>query len=130
MVLTFFFAQFLGLIMAIVGISLFTQRRMYLEMVTAFRENRSSQFAASFIGLVLGSILLLTHNVWDGGMLPFLVTLIGWLMFLKSAAFLVLSTATLGRLLKPLAHRKAFVIAASAFIVIGLYLFLAGSGGR
>ena len=76
MVLTFFFAQLLGLIMATTAISLLTQRRMYTHMITAFSENRASQFATSFVGLVLSSILVLTHNVWSGGMLPILVTLV------------------------------------------------------
>lgn len=130
MVLTFFFAQLLGLIMVVMALSLFTQRRMYLGMVAAFRENRASQFAASFTGLLLGGVLLLTHNVWSGGLLPFLVSLIGWMIFLKSVALLLLPTSLWGKIMKPVATRRAFIIAASAMLVIGLYLFLAGAGGR
>lgn len=130
MVLTFFFAQLLGLVMIVMALSLFMQRPMYLGMVAAFRADRASQFAASFVGLLLGGILLLTHNVWSGGLLPMLVTLMGWLIFLKSAALLLLPTALLGRIMRPVATRRAFVVAASAMLVIGLYLFLAGAGGR
>ena len=130
MVLTFFFAQFLGLVLMILAASMLTQRQMYLQMVAAFKENRSSLFGVSFMGLVVGIVIVFTHNVWSGGILRVLVTVMGWAIFLKSAAFLVLPTNLLSAWMRPLTSRRIFVIAGILLLLVGIYLFLTGSGGR
>jgi hypothetical protein len=35
--------------------------------------------------------ICLTHNVWSGGALPVLATLVGWLSLIKALIFLLLS---------------------------------------
>lgn len=129
MVLTFFFAQFLGLILLILGVSLLKQRSLYVSMVDAFAENRGSIFGASFAGLMLGIAVVLLHNVWGGGLLPLLVTLIGWMIFLKCVALLTLPSRFIEQLLRKIHSRKLSTSIALIQIAVGAYLFLAGSGG-
>jgi hypothetical protein len=130
MVLTFFFAQFLVLMMIVVSISMLLQRPMYMSLMAGFRENRASLYGASLLALILGSFIVLMHNVWNGGFLPVLVTLFGWMIFLKGAALLILPSATLERMMRPAHARRAYVAIAVVVLIIGMYLFLAGSGGR
>lgn len=130
MTITFFFAQFLGLMLVILSASLFLQRRMYLGMIARYREERAYFYPLAFTGLVVGLMMVLLHTVWSGGLLPILVTLLGWAILIKSAGLLVLAPSFIDKLLAPVQARRTYVIAAAVFLVLGIYLFLAGSGGR
>jgi hypothetical protein len=37
----------------------------------------------AIISLAIGVAMIVGHNVWSGGVLPVVVTLVGWLIFLK-----------------------------------------------
>jgi hypothetical protein len=47
--------------------------------------------AYAIISLVVGVAMIVGHNVWSGGVLAVVVTLVGWLILLKGVALLVLS---------------------------------------
>lgn len=130
MVLTFFFAQFIGILFIVLGVSLFVHKQMYFEIFTQYREQRSTYYPLGFISLILGTMLVLMHSIWQGGFIQVLVSLISWSIFLKSVAFLTLPVHVLERLTKPFAAKRTYAISALALLVVGVYLFLVGSGGR
>lgn len=130
MVLTFFFAQFLGALMILLSVFVLRQRRELAELLADYRERRTSVLPMSLISLILGLMIVLTHNVWDGGFLPVLITVLGWVTFLKGAAFLVLTPSAFDRILRPLGTRRTRTTCAYVMLIVGIYLFLAGSGGR
>ena len=130
MILTFFFAQLLGLLLIILGVSLFVHRKMYMGMLAAYRENRATYYPLGYISLIVGLTFVLLHNVWTGGLLPLLVTIVSWLIFLKGAAFLLVPDRMLKRLEGPFSARRTYRIVAISMLVVGIYLLLAGSGGR
>lgn len=130
MVLTFFFAQFLGLLMVVIAASLLLQRRMYLSMIAEYHEKRAYFYPHAFTGLVVGLLLVLLHNVWSGGFLPVLVTVLGWAILIKSAGLLVLAPGFIDKMLVAVHSRRTYTILAIIMLVLGIYLFLAGAGGR
>lgn len=128
MALTFFFAQFLGLLMIVLSASLFIHPKTYASILAAYRADRSAIYPFTFTGLVIGILIVLLHNVWNGGLLPILVSLIGWLIFLKCVALLVLPASVMNKMLKPFGSRRTYTIVAVIFLIVGLYLLLAGFG--
>jgi hypothetical protein len=65
---------------------------------------------------------VLAHNIWSGGVLPILVTLIGWVMVVRGVLFLFLPPeATLGILAAMQFERLFYVYLAIPF-VLGVYL--------
>ena len=47
--------------------------------------------------LVAGLAIVLAHNVWRGGAMAVVVTVLGWLLLLKGAALVVIPPACVGR---------------------------------
>jgi len=78
------------------------------------------------IGLALGLAMVLGHNVWSGGILPVVVTLVGWFMLIRSAVLLALSPETTMKLVDSLQYEKRFYIYMGVALVLGLYLTYAG----
>ncbi|MDB5265230.1 MAG: hypothetical protein JWN64_801 [Parcubacteria group bacterium] len=130
MILTFFFAQFFGLLFVVLSVSMLKHKRMYLHMLTMYREERASIYPLSFVGLVIGLVLVLTHSVWHGTFLQVLITVIGWAFFLKCTVLLTLPTSVLNHLMKHFDRKNGYRVAAIALLIVGIYLFVVGTAGR
>ena len=50
---------------------------------------------AAIVGLAMGLAMVVGHNVWSGGALPVVVTLVGWWTAIKSLALLILPQQTM-----------------------------------
>ena len=53
-----------------------------MKTVTALVHNPPLLLIVGMIGLIAGLAIVLGHNVWYGGMLPVVVTLVGWLILI------------------------------------------------
>src|SRR6516225_1630771 len=74
----------------------------------------------AIFSLGAGLAMILGHNVWSGGTLPMIVTLVGWLIF----ALLAVTPETLSPLLERMQqHYPVYIVPA---LIIGLYLTYAG----
>ena len=76
----------------------------------------------AIFSLAAGLAMILGHNVWSGGTLPVIVTLVGWLIFAKGLVLLFVSPETLSPFLERM-HYPLYVLPA---LLIGLYLTYAG----
>jgi hypothetical protein len=54
--------------------------------------------SSAIFSLAAGLAIILGHNVWSGGTLPVIVTLVGWLIFAKGLVLLVVTPETLALL--------------------------------
>jgi vacuolar-type H+-ATPase subunit I/STV1 len=61
-----------------------TRRQATLESVTAFLHDPSMIFILGLITLAAGLAMVLAHNIWSGGALVVIVTIVGWITLLKS----------------------------------------------
>jgi nucleotide-binding universal stress UspA family protein len=81
-------------------------------------------FSYALISLAAGVAMMVGHNVWSGGALPIVVTVVGWLIFAKGLLLLLLTPETLtGSLGRMHYVEHTYLYLAPAF-VIGLYLDL------
>jgi hypothetical protein len=78
------------------------------------------------IGLAGGLAMILGHNIWSGGALPVVVTLVGWLMAIRGAVLLALSPSTTMKLFEALRYEELFYVYMGATLILGLYLTYAG----
>ena len=78
----------------------------------------------AIFSLGAGLAMILGHNVWSGGTLPMIVTLVGWLIFAKGLVLLAVTPETLTPLLERMQqHYPIYIVPA---LIIGLYLTYAG----
>ena len=83
--------------------------------------------------LAAGLAIILGHNVWSGGALPVIVTLVGWVIFVKGLMLLLITPETSVQLLERMQYREHFSLYIVPGAIIGLYLTYAGfaaSSGR
>ena len=78
----------------------------------------------AIFSLGAGLAMILGHNVWSGGTLPMIVTLVGWVIFAKGLVLLAVTPETLTPLLERMQqHYPIYIVPA---LIIGLYLTYAG----
>ena len=78
----------------------------------------------AIFSLGAGLAMILGHNVWSGGTLPMIVTLVGWLIFAKGLVLLLVTPESLTPLLERMQqHYPVYIVPA---LIIGLYLTYAG----
>ena len=80
----------------------------------------------AIFSLVAGLAIILGHNVWSGGMLPVIVTLVGWLIFVKGLVLLLVTPETLALLLERMQYGEHSSFYNLPALIIGLYLTYAG----
>jgi hypothetical protein len=75
--------------------------------------------------------MVLAHNIWSGGALVIVVTLVGWMALIKSLFFLFLPhEMEAGLFLGQLHYRQLFYVYAAISLVLGIYLTYGGFRAR
>ena len=77
-----FLAQVFGLYFLIGGVGMLLHPYATRELMTKWSSDRVIVFFGGFIALLVGTPLILIHNVWEGTW-EILVTIIVWITFLK-----------------------------------------------
>src|SRR6266481_2787801 len=80
---TYFLAQFIGLLLLSVGASMLFQNTVFMNVLNDVTGDRTSLFMVGVILLLSGLSVVLTHNIWNAGFLPLVITLIGWFLILR-----------------------------------------------
>ncbi len=120
--LTIFLGRLLGLFTLITSFWLLVERENAVSTIPALLGDRPAMVIFAIIALAGGLAIVLAHNIWSGGILPILVTLIGWVMVVRGVLFLFLPPeATLGILAAMQFERLFYVYLAIPF-VLGVYL--------
>ncbi len=84
--------RLLGALFTIVSVIwLMADKQATVSMLPTLLGDRPVVMVLAFISLAAGLAIVLGHNIWSGGLLPILVTLIGWLMVIRGVLFLFLS---------------------------------------
>jgi hypothetical protein len=69
--------------------------------------------------------MVLAHNIWSGGVLAVVVTLVGWMALIKSLFFLFLPhEMEAGLFIGQLHYRQLFYLYSAISLVLGVYLDL------
>jgi hypothetical protein len=89
---TVYLGKLLGLFTLITSFWLLAERQTAVSTIPALLGDRPAMVIFAIIALAGGLAIVLAHNIWSGGVLPILVTLIGWVMVIRGVAFSI-STA-------------------------------------
>jgi putative exporter of polyketide antibiotics len=128
---TLFLSRLIGLYCILVALSMITRRQATLEWVTALVHDPSMIFVLGAITLIAGLAMVLTHNIWSGGALVVIVTLVGWITLIKSLSFLFLPPQIeAGLFLKRLYYEQLFYLYCAFSLVLGIYLTYSGFKSR
>ena len=121
--LTVFLARFLGTFTVLLVATLLVRGSAMVETAVA---DGPVVLVYAIISLAIGIAMILGHNVWSGGALPVVVTLVGWLILAKSLLLLFLTPEALSRFYQKLHYGEHYYFLLAPAFVIGLYLTWAG----
>ena len=120
--LTIYLGRLLGLFTLITSFWLLTERQTTLSTIPALLGNRPAMVIFAIIALAGGLAIVLAHNIWSGGPLPILVTLIGWVMLIRGLLFLFLPPEATLYVLAAMQFERLFYIYLAIPFVLGIYL--------
>ncbi|MFZ0641339.1 MAG: hypothetical protein WA020_10265 [Candidatus Acidiferrales bacterium] len=123
---TKFLGKLIGLFTVIVAVSIAMRKEAILETVSAMVQSAPLLMVLGFISLAAGLAIVLSHNVWKGGLLPVLVTLAGWVFLLRGVAVLALPHQDLAELLGAVHYGHLFYVYIVLAFIIGAYMTIAG----
>jgi len=128
---TLFLSKLIGLYCILAALSMMTRGQATVETVTALLQNPSMMLILGVITLAAGLAMVLAHNVWSGGALPVIVTLVGWITLLKGLLFLFLPhEREAGLFLRQLHYQQLFYLYGGISLVLGVYLTYSGFMSR
>ena len=124
---TRFLSRLFGLYCLVMGIAMALHRDTFLGTIESLVHDRPLVFIVGVVSVFAGLSLVLAHNIWRGGVLALLVTLLGWITLAKGLLFLLLApNAALDFHLGTLENAGRYYGYAALTFVLGLYLVVSG----
>jgi hypothetical protein len=120
--LTICLGKLLGLYCVAVSVAMMANKRTTVAAVHAMIRDPAMILLAAIVGLAMGLAIVVGHNVWSGGALPVVVTLVGWWTAIKSLALLILPHETMMKVFETARYEKRFYPITAVTLVIGVYL--------
>jgi hypothetical protein len=119
---TIFLGKLIGLYCVLIALAMISHKQATVYTMTALVRDPPVLFFASVMAMVAGLAIVLAHNVWSGGALPVVVTLVGWISLIKGLIFLLLSPEMSVSYFEALRYGQLFYVYTSIILVIGIYL--------
>ena len=123
---TVFLSKLIGLFAVLLSLSMLADKQSSVETVSALVHERPLLMIVGIIGLIAGLALVLMHNVWSGGLVPVIVTLIGWWVLIRSALLILLPASEAVRLFELLRFEQFFFAYMGVSLLVGLFLAYRG----
>lgn len=117
--LSVFLAQVMGISFAVVGVGIFWNLRRFQKIVKEFEKMPALVYLGGIMSLVMGLLVVLSHNIWQGWMA--VITFLGWVMLVKGVVLLFLPEVAVSAW-KKLHYDKYYVVSGGVALVLGLYL--------
>jgi putative exporter of polyketide antibiotics len=127
---TIFLSRLIGLYCIVIALSMMTRRQATAETVTALLQNPSMMLIVGIITLAAGLAVVLAHNIWSGGALVVVVTLVGWITPIKSLFFLFLPPEMEAGLFLGQLHYRQLYLYTAISLVLGVCLTYGGFKSR
>lgn len=128
---TAFLGKLIGLYCILLSLSMAVNKQATVQTVMALVHNAPVLYVFGLTLVAVGLAMVLSHNVWSGGALPVIVTLVGWLALIKGMLFLLLPPpAAVGVILWGRAYEQFFYLDAALVLILGVYLTYWGFKAR
>jgi hypothetical protein len=132
--LTLYLSRLIGLFTLIVALSMLADKPQALQTVRMVVQDRPVLLVLGMLGTATGLAIVLGHQVWRGGVVPIVVTVIGWVILIRGTIVLFLSRDATARLVDWFHFEEFFYLYLGFAAVLGLYLavhgFSAGAARR
>jgi len=125
--LTILLAKVMGIYLVIAGVAVLLKQSSIRQAISDFYKNDFLAYLAGAITLIIGLLIVLNHNIWDGTWVT-LITIIGWVILLKGAMYLLLSEPVMKKMTRMFDNKSMYGLWGVIVIVVGIYLIYKGFG--
>lgn len=120
-----FIARVFGLCYLIIGVGFIFNRKAFQRVMEDFCKNAALLFFAALFALVIGVVIILTHNVWVANW-TVMITIIGWAGLIKGI-WMIVFPDTVPKFMKAYQENKNLLIVHSVFVfILGVVLTFFG----
>src|SRR3989344_2257364 len=119
-----FLAKALGLFGTVSTLAVILHYQKSLEMEKELTKNPAMTYASGFLILIIGTLIVVSHNVWTADW-RVIITILGWLTFFKGALRIFFPDAV-KKLVEKKSRQKNFWFAEFAVFLISLFLLSQG----
>jgi hypothetical protein len=123
---TVFLARLFGLGMTIVSIGMLIDEPNLRATVQLFAHDPPATLIVSLLCIASGLAVVLTHQVWSGGIAPVLITLLGWILLIRGVVLLVLPPNLLESVVDAITGGVWLYLTGVVALGLGLILTYAG----
>ncbi|MGR9108695.1 MAG: hypothetical protein ACU843_17390 [Gammaproteobacteria bacterium] len=115
--------------MLVLGLSYLLQCENWIRLAGALEDTTFRFYPLSLLILVMGLVIVHTHNIWVFGW-PLAVTLLGWLLVIKNTVYL-LCTSWLDQLVLTTRNMRLWIrVTGAIFTLVGGVLVLQSIFGK
>jgi hypothetical protein len=119
---TIFLGKFLGLYLVAISIGMLANRRRTLEALDEITRSGPWMLFSGVVATAAGLAVVIGHQVWSGGPLPVVVTLVGWAALLKGVTLLLVPAGRMAAVYRGLGFERFFYAWMVVVLVIGLWM--------
>jgi predicted phage tail protein len=127
--LTLFLAKLIGLMFLVFSLAMAVNKRAMIAAAGEMVHDHGLLLIGGSVNLAGGLAIMLGHNLWSGGALTVIITLIGWLLVVRGIVWLCAPQEKLVEYYEAVRFEKNYYVYAAIISVIGLGLTIAGYAG-
>jgi len=120
MQLTVFLGQIIGIFWIVMGLAVIVHNQRFKKIFTEILDKPALLAMSGFVSLVIGSILVVTHNIW-GWSFQGLITLIGWIILIQ-AILRLLFPMWLVKKCKRMLQKNTLLVIGWIILIVGLFI--------
>jgi uncharacterized protein YjeT (DUF2065 family) len=124
MTYSIYLAQVIGFTVLLMNLAILSNQQRYKKTVLEFVGNAPLVTMSGMISIILGFILVMSHNIWMYGW-PVVITIISWILLLQGILRLFAPEA-FAKLVKDMIAKPAYLILSWGWLVVAIYLIWAG----
>ena len=123
--ITLFLAQIMGVYFLVVGAGVLMNPARMRNAMDEAKQSYILPYFDGAIALVIGLLIVLTHNIWDG-LLASLVSIVGWVAVLEGVLMLTLPQKTISVMMQKFVGANLGRFIGVVSVAIGLYFIYSG----
>ena len=123
---TIFLSRLIGLYSLVTSVSMLMHKGAMVETVAALANAPPLLLIGGMFTLLAGLALVLSHNLWSGGALPLVNTLLGWVLLFRGIVLVFISPGGAAALYEALHFEQLYYLYVAIPLALGLYLTGAG----
>lgn len=124
---TIFLSRMFGVYCLVMGFFMLTHREAMRATVLALMADKPLVLVLGILTVFGGLAMVLEHNIWRGGVLPVIVTVLSWLTLMKGVLMLYVAPEKLfGFFYEPGRYARIMPLDAAFILVLGAYLTYKG----